>query len=202
MVRALYDWVVMWADKPSGTIALGALAFAESSFFPIPPDVLLIALCTANPEKAFTYAFVCSIGSCMGGCLGYGIGRYAEPLGMRVIRFFKCEAQFDKVRKYYGKNAFWGISVAGFTPIPYKVFTIAAGICYKTVSIFTLIGASAMSRSARFFIVAGIIYMIGDTAKEYIEKYFNLLSITFVVLLVGGFLAMKYLHGKQKTEEV
>jgi len=191
-IRRLYDWTIQWAERPHSTWALFILAFCESSFFPIPPDVLLIALAVALPSKSFKYALICSAGSIIGGCFGYFIGyQFFEYVGRPIISFYNITELFDAVSTQYKNNAFAAIAVAGFTPIPYKVFTISAGVC--KVNIFTLILASALSRSARFFMVAGLFYLFGPKIKTFIEKYFNILSIIFVILLISGFVAIKYL---------
>lgn len=191
-MRRLYDWTIQWAEKPHSTWALFILAFCESSFFPIPPDVLLIALAVSLPNKSFKYALVCSVGSILGGCFGYFIGyQFFEYVGRPIINFYHITDVFDAVSEKYRSNAFASIAVAGFTPIPYKVFTIAAGVC--KINIFTLILASALSRTARFFLVAGLFYLFGPKIKTFIEKYFNILSIVFVILLISGFVAIKYL---------
>ncbi|GAX62468.1 membrane protein [Candidatus Scalindua japonica] len=191
-IRRLYDWTIHWAETPHSTWALFILAFCESSFFPIPPDVLLIALAVALPGKSFKYAIICSVGSILGGCFGYFIGyQFFEFVGRPIISFYNITDIFDTVSTQYHNNAFSAIAVAGFTPIPYKVFTIAAGAC--KINIFTLILASALSRSARFFLVAGLFYVFGPKIKTFIEKYFNILSIIFVILLISGFIAVKYL---------
>jgi len=191
-MRRLYDWTIHWAETPHSTWALFILAFCESSFFPIPPDVLLITLAVARPKKAFKYALVCSVGSILGGCFGYFIGyQFFEYVGRPIVNFYHITDMFNAVSEKFHNNAFAAISVAGFTPIPYKVFTIAAGAC--KISISTLILASALSRSARFFIFAGLFFVYGPKIKTFIEKYFNILSIVFVILLISGFVVVKYL---------
>jgi len=191
-IRRLYDWTIHWAKTPHSTWALFLLAFCESSFFPIPPDVLLIALTVALPSKSFRYAWICSIGSVLGGCFGYLIGyEFYEYVGRPIISFYNITDVFDAVSMQFQNNAFTAIAVAGFTPIPYKVFTIAAGVC--KVNIFILILASAISRSARFFMVAGLFYLFGPKIKVFIEKFFNIFTIVFVILLISGFVAIKYL---------
>ncbi|MEE8190309.1 MAG: YqaA family protein [Candidatus Scalindua sediminis] len=191
-IRRLYDWTINWAQTPHSTWALFILAFCESSFFPIPPDVLLMALAVALPIKAFKYALVCSVGSVLGGCFGYLIGyEFFEYVGRPIISFYNITDVFNTVSAKYQSNAFTAIAIAGFTPIPYKVFTIAAGVC--KVNLFTLILASALSRSARFFIIAGLFYLFGPKIKTFIEKYFNILTIIFIILLISGFVAVKYL---------
>ncbi|MCP4270089.1 MAG: DedA family protein [Candidatus Brocadiaceae bacterium] len=191
-IRRLYDWTIHWAETPHSTWALFILAFCESSFFPVPPDVLLIALAVAKPRKAFKYALVCSLGSILGGCFGYFIGyQFFEYVGRPIINFYHITDVFNAVSEKFHSNAFAAISVAGFTPVPYKVFTIAAGAC--KINIFTLILASALSRSARFFVVAGLFFLFGPKIKTFIERYFNILSIVFVILLISGFFVIKYL---------
>ncbi|RMF97529.1 MAG: DedA family protein [Candidatus Schekmanbacteria bacterium] len=195
MLRKLYDWVLHWADTPYGAPALFLLAFAESSFFPIPPDVLLIALVISKPRRAFKFALICSIGSALGGMLGYGIGKFLwEYAGISYFFFHYVPgftpAVFDRVSKIYNEWNFWAVFTAGFTPIPYKVFTIAGGVFSINFPVFVL--ASVISRSARFFIVAGLLWKFGEPIREFIDKYFNILSIIFVILLLGGFILLKY----------
>jgi len=195
IIRRLYDWVLKWAQSPYGAPALFLLAFAESSFFPIPPDVLLIALAISIPSRSFRFALICALGSVLGGILGYFIGlEFYEIIGKKIIRFYGLSSEFAYVGNKYGENAFLAIMVAGFTPIPYKVFTIAAGVFHKDVPLSTLIIASALSRTARFFLVGTLIYIWGDKIKDFIDKYFNLLTILFGVLLLTGFLVIKFLR--------
>ena len=191
-LKRLYSWILSWAESPRGAWALFLLAVAESSFFPIPPDILLIALGLSIPRKAFRYALICSAGSILGGVIGYyiGYGLY-ETAGSYLINLYGLQEAFSKISLMYQDNAFMAVAIAGFTPIPYKVFTIAAGVCRVDLSIFIL--ASALSRSARFFIVATIIRFGGEPAKRFIDRYFNLLTIIFTVLLIAGFLLIKFL---------
>jgi membrane protein YqaA with SNARE-associated domain len=185
-------WVENFADKPYAGIALFIIAFAESSFFPIPPDVLLIAIALLKPRLSFRYALICSIGSVLGGMFGYLIGfQFYELIGKKIIEFYHLQQQYDAVKTMYDKNAFVAIAIAGFTPIPYKVFTIAAGTFQ--VSFPTLVIASALSRPARFFLVGGLIYFFGPRVKTFIDKYFDWLTIAFVILLILGFVLIKYL---------
>ena len=191
-IRRLYDWVLHWAKTPYGGIALFILAFSESSFFPIPPDVLLIALCIGVSSKSFRYALICSIGSVLGGILGYWIGlEFFNLIGKPIIDFYGLMDKYLLVQKLYDKNAFWAVAAAGFTPIPYKVFTIAAGAFKINFWVFLL--ASALSRPARFYLVSLLIWKYGAPIKSFIDKYFNLLSIIFFVLVVLGFIVLKYL---------
>jgi membrane protein YqaA with SNARE-associated domain len=192
MLRRLYDWVLHWAATPYGTWALFLLAFAESSFFPIPPDVLLIALCVARPDKSLKYALVCSIGSIIGGCLGYLIGwQFMASVGSRIVNFYGLTDKVAYIESLYNTYDAWAVGIAGFTPIPYKVFTIAAGMFKINFTVFVL--ASMVSRSARFFLVGGLIYLFGPRIQRFIDRYFNLLAVTFTVLLVGSFVLIKYL---------
>jgi membrane protein YqaA with SNARE-associated domain len=192
MLRRLYDWVIKWAQTPYGPIALFLLAFCESSFFPIPPDVLLIALAVAVPKRALQYAAVCSVGSVLGGCLGYLIGwQFMASLGTQIVEFYGLLDKYDYIRELYQQYDAWAVGIAGFTPIPYKVFTISAGAFEINFWVFVI--ASAISRSARFFLVGGLIYLFGPGIQIFIDKYFNLLAVGFTVLLVVGFIAIKYL---------
>lgn len=190
MLRRLYDWVLHWAETPYGAWALFLLAFAESSFFPIPPDVLLIALAIGAPQRALRFAFICSIGSVLGGCLGYIIGwQFMAALGERIVDFYGLNAKWETIRVLYTRYDAWAVGIAGFTPIPYKVFTISAGAFQIHFGVFFL--ASLVSRSARFFLVGGLIYRFGPAIKAFIDRYFNTLAVAFTVLLVAGFILVK-----------
>ncbi|MFO7716741.1 YqaA family protein [Desulfosarcina sp.] len=192
MLRRLYDWVLHWAVTPYGTWALFLLAFAESSFFPIPPDVLLIAMCVARPGKSFNYALVCTLGSLFGGCLGYLIGwQFMASVGIRIVEFYGLADKVAFIETLYNTYDAWAVAIAGFTPIPYKVFTIAAGMFKINFTVFVL--ASMVSRAARFFLVGGLIYRFGPRIQRFIDRYFNLLAVTFTVLLVGSFVLINYL---------
>ncbi len=200
-VRQLYDWMLHWAETPYGPIALFALAFAESSFFPIPPDALLIALVLGARKKAFRFALNSTIASVLGALLGYAIGSFiwwndGGGFSNFALFFFHnipgfTETIFYKVQGLYEEWNFWIVFTAGFTPIPYKVFTISAGAFDVNLILFVV--ASIVSRAGRFFLVAGLIWKFGDPIKSFIDKYFNLLAIAFTVLLIGGFVGVKYL---------
>jgi len=190
-LRKLYDWVLSWAHTPYGVPALFVLAFAESSFFPIPPDVLLMALAISIPKRAFRYALVCSIGSVLGGMLGYLIGyEFMEVVGNRIIQMYGFTDKWDYVGGMYNAYAGWAVAIAGFTPIPYKLFTIAGGAFKIDFPVFLV--ASVLSRSARFFLVAGLIYFFGPPIRKFIDKYFDILAVVFMVLLIGGFIVLKH----------
>jgi len=192
MLRRLYDWVLHWAETPYGSWALFLLAFSESSFFPIPPDILLIALAVAIPKKSLRYALICSAGSVLGGCFGYLIGwQFMASVGTRIVDFYGLTPKVEYIEVLYNKYDAWAVAIAGFTPIPYKVFTIAAGAFKINFSVF--VAASLVSRSARFFLVGGLIYIFGPGIQSFIDKYFNILATVFTVLLIAGFLIIKYL---------
>ncbi|MBU4413487.1 MAG: DedA family protein [Proteobacteria bacterium] len=190
MLRRLYSWILHWAETPYGTWALFLLAFCESSFFPIPPDVLLIALAVSIPKKSFKYALVCTAGSLIGGCLGYLIGwQFMVSIGEKIIQFYGLTHKMQYIKALYVQYDAWAIGIAGFTPIPYKVFTISAGAFEINFTVFII--ASAVSRAARFFLVGGLIYIFGPKIQAFIDKYLNVLAIAFVVLLVAGFAIIK-----------
>ena len=200
-LRRLYNWVLHWAETPYGAVALFLLAFAESSFFPIPPDVLLIALALGAKKKAFRFALICTVGSITGAALGYVIGyAFHEVIGREIIAFYHLDEQFETVTGYYRDNAFWLIWLAGVSPIPYKVFTIAAGIFERqhgmgmfSGGFWILMLASSCSRTLRFFVLGLLMFLFGARIKAFIDKYFNLLSLIFGVLIVVGFIVIQYL---------
>ncbi len=192
-VRRLYDWVLSWAESPYGSTALFVLAFIEASFFIVPPDVLLIALCVGKPRRSLHFAAICTVGSVLGGSFGYLIGHQLyELIGRPIIEFYDAGEAFQRVGELYRDNLVLALGTAGFTPIPYKVFTIAAGAFAVPFVPFLVI--SAVSRAARFFLVAGLIRAFGPQIRDFIDRYFNLLSVLFVVLLVAGFFVLKYVH--------
>lgn len=194
-VRRCYDWTLHWADTKWGAVALFILAFAESSFFPIPPDILLIACCLGLPlksRKVFRFALICTLGSVLGAVAGYGIGHYAweGTQGWFIPAIFSQEA-FNNVGQMYEQYNFWVVFTAGFTPIPYKLITITSGVF--DINFVMFIVASIVSRGARFFLIAWLIKKFGPSIKGFIDKYFNLLALGFTVLLVGGFFVFKYI---------
>ncbi len=189
--RNIYDWTVKWADSENALVALFVLAVAESAFFPVPVDVLMIPICIADNKKSFYFAFITLSGSVLGAYLGYLIGyAFYESLGQFIFNLFSLNDFVDSVVSMYHNNAFWTIFTAGFTPIPFKVFTIVAGI--SKVNLLTLTIASILGRGGRFFLVAGLLRVFGDEIKEYIEKYFDLFSILFLVLIGFGIVLMHY----------
>ncbi|MBO5350679.1 MAG: DedA family protein [Alistipes sp.] len=198
IVKRLYDWMLSWGESRWGAVALFLFAFAESSFFPIPPDVLLIALCLGAVARSFRFAAICTAGSILGAMLGYAIGFFAwqttagEYTALAHFFFnhvFSVEA-FEKVGALYDQYNFWIVFTAGFTPLPYKIFTITGGLFHINFVMFLI--ASIISRGLRFFLIAGLIWKFGAPIKGFIDKYFNLLAIAFTVLLVGSFFLLGY----------
>ena len=193
-LRKLYYWTLHWADTKYALPALCLLSFTESSFFPIPPDILLMAMCFARPQKWALYAAWCTVASVLGGVfgwfLGWGFWGMTQNFFFSVVPGFTPEI-FDKVQQLYADNAFLAILTAAFTPIPYKVFTVAAGVF--AISIPTLILASIIGRGGRFFLVGGIIRFFGPRAKPFLEKNFEWATVLLLILFIGGFAAIKYL---------
>ncbi len=200
-LRRIYDWMLGWADSRWSATALFIFAFAESSFFPIPPDVLLIALCLGIPKRSFRYAAICTIASVMGAMAGYALGHYlwVTPAGeftviadffFNVIPGFTVD-QYEAIRGLYQQYNFWIVFTAGFTPLPYKLITITGGVFQINFVMFLV--ASIISRGMRFFMVSWLLWRFGTPMKAFIDKYFNLLAIAFTVLLIGSFVAVKYL---------
>jgi membrane protein YqaA with SNARE-associated domain len=189
-IRQIYDRSLLWVQSPSGVWALFFIALAESSFFPIPPDIFLIILCIAIPNKSFRYAAICTVGSVVGGVIGYGLGLgFMDTIGVKILDWYGLQDKYEVVQNLYRQYDALALGAAGFTPLPYKLFTITAG-AFK-INFVTFILVSLLSRAARFFLVAAVIYKFGAPVRNFIERYFNLLSILFFILLIGGFLAVK-----------
>jgi membrane protein YqaA with SNARE-associated domain len=190
-IRSLYDWTLHWARTKQAPYALFLIAFIESSFFPIPPDVLLIAMVVANRKSWLRNATICTIGSVLGALLGYFIGwSLFETVGKFIVETYHFEAVVKMLGEKYAQNAFLVVFTAAFTPIPYKAITITAGL-FK-ISLATLVIASIVGRAGRFFLVAAALRVFGKKISDSIEKYFDIFSIAFLILIVGGFLALKY----------
>lgn len=188
--RRAYRWVLGWADRPGGPKALFWIALMESSFFPVPPDALLIPLGLGKPERAMRFALICAVGSVTGGVLGYAIGYgFMDTLGKAILDFYGGHQTFADIKADFDQYGFWVVFTAGFTPIPYKVFTIAAGAFHINFPVF--VAASAVSRSARFFLVSGLIRWKGEAARDFIDKYLNWLIVAFTILLIGSFFLLK-----------
>ena len=191
-LRRLYHWVLSWAESKYGTLALCILAFVESSFFPVPPDVLQISLSIARPRRSFWYALLATIFSILGGILGYFIGYFLyESIGSYIINLLGYEQYFVQVGELFSENAFLAIFAAALTPIPYKVFTIASGVW--NIGLPVLVAASALGRGSRFFLVAAFTFFLGDRVRTFVDRYLNLLSIGLFLLILTGVLAIKYL---------
>lgn len=191
--RRLYNWVLSLATRPHGPVALLLISIAESSFFPVPPDVLLAPLTLGAPRRWLWFATICSAGSVLGGAAGYMIGMLAwQAIGEWVISHMGwaglTNENFARFSSLYQRYDFWVVFTCGFTPLPYKVCTISAGIA--RIHLVGFFVASALSRSARFFFVAGLISWKGQATRDFIERYFNILSLVFVGLLILGFLVL------------
>jgi membrane protein YqaA with SNARE-associated domain len=189
----IYDWVLRWSGHRHAQGALFVLAVVEASCFPIPPDVLLLSIVLAKPKRAVRYALICTAGSVLGGCLGYAIGwglwQALQEFCFTHLSFLGfTAANFAKVQTLYQQNAFLALFTAGFTPIPYKVFTIAAGVFGIGLPVF--IAASILGRAGRFLLVALLVSFFGPKVEPFIKKYLGLLTLAFVILLVAGFWAI------------
>jgi len=191
-LRKLYDWTVAKSGSPKAEKYLALLAFAESSFFPIPPDVLLLAMGFSNRKRSFHYASICLLFSLLGGVIGYliGYGLY-ESIGVPIISFYHLQPFMEAIGTRYEAHAFLAVFTAAFTPIPYKLITISAGLF--RISFIPFFIATILGRGARFFLVAGVIYTIGPKARPFIEKYFEWFTLLFTALLIGGFFVIRYL---------
>ncbi len=186
-------WVESFAQRPNASVWLFLIAFVESSFFPIPPDVLLIALCVANPRQSFKFAAICTAGSVAGAFLGYYIGyAFFETIGSKILAVYGLTDQFQIVLDKYRENAWLAIIVAGFTPIPYKLFTIAAGF-NQTIDLMTLGLASLVGRASRFFLVGALLFVFGAKMKEYLDNHLEKLTLALGVLFILGIVIVKYL---------
>ena len=200
LFRRFYYWVLHWAYTPYAVPALVLLAFAESSFFPVPPDVLLIAMVLGNRLRGFRYAAICTVSSVAGGLAGAAIGYYVwEFVGAPIIHFYHYEEQFKWVTETLGANMNLYIFIAAFTPIPYKVFTIAAGVVAYNEQVQMLpfvagfLVASAVGRGGRFFLVTALLYWFGERIRWFIDKYFEWCLLAFGIVLVGAFFVIKYI---------
>ena len=198
MIRNVYDWVLNLAYKPYAPFILFSLSFSESSFFPIPPDILLISLCLGANRKSLYFALICTLGSVFGGAFGYFIGNYLWWDGNLYSNFAQIffnnipgfsEELFLQIQEKYILHGFLIIFTAGFTPIPYKIFTIFSGAFSLPFHLFLL--ASFISRGARFFLLSLLIYKYGEKIRIFIDRYFNLLSIIFTIFLISGYIIIK-----------
>lgn len=192
MLRRLYEWTLALASRPRAAWALGAVSFAESSFFPIPPDVLLIPMVLARPERTWFYVAVCTVTSVAGGLLGYAIGALLyESLGQWLITLYGLGSEVGAFRETYAEYGHWVILFKGITPIPYKLVTITSGFAGYDLVWFTVL--SVITRGARFAFVAGVLNVFGDPIRRILDKHFGLAMTVLVIGIVGGFVAFKYL---------
>ncbi len=192
-LRKVSSWVESFAGKKHAFSALFLFAFAEASFFPIPPDVLLIAIALALPRRSFLAALWCTLGSAIGGMFGYLIGySFMETIGIKIINFYSAYDVWKQVVQTFNSEVgLWFLAGAAFTPIPYKVATIAAGATQMSFLPFVII--SILGRGARFFLVGALFFFVGPPVKSFIDKYFEKLAFAFLLLLVGGFVAIKFI---------
>ncbi|RJQ26169.1 DedA family protein [Candidatus Parcubacteria bacterium] len=191
-IKKAYDWTIRWSKTKYAKVALFFLALSESSFFPIPPDVLLIAMTVADRYKWWIFALITTTGSVIGGIVGYYIGYTVyESVGKSIVDLYHLDKYFEFVQIRYEQNAFLAVFTAAFTPIPYKVFTIAGGLFQ--IPLPSLILGSILGRGGRFFIVALMIRIFGKKISDTLERYFDIFSLLFMALLIGGFILLKYL---------
>jgi len=192
MVRRLYERILAIAAGPNALTALLIISFAESSFFPIPPDILLIPMILARPRDAFRLAAYCTLASVIGGLVGYAIGYFLfDTIGRPILEFYHAMDRYDALKAGFDQWGTWIIILKGMTPIPYKLVTIASGVAH--FDLWAFIGASIISRSLRFFLVAVLLWWFGDAARRFIEKRLTLATSLFAVGLVGGFVVLRYL---------
>jgi membrane protein YqaA with SNARE-associated domain len=192
MLRRLYARILEIAAGPHALAALLVVSFAESSFFPIPPDILLIPMILARPHQAFRLAALCTLASVAGGLLGYAIGYFLfDAIGRPVLEFYNAMGSYEALKAGFAEWGVWIIIIKGMTPIPYKLITISSGVAQFDLIAFIL--ASIVSRSIRFFLVAALLWYFGDAARQFIERRLTLVTTVFAVALVGGFVALRYL---------
>ena len=192
MMRRMYDWMMGMAGSPRAPWALGVVSFIESSFFPIPPDVMLIPMVLRDRSKAWWYATIATVTSVAGGILGYAIGYFFfEAIGKPILNFYGKEHALDSFIQFVHEYGVEAVIIKGMTPIPFKVVTIAAGVA--KMDLLAFIGASIVARSMRFYLVAALLYFFGQPIREFIERRLTLVTTVFVVVLVSGFVAVKYL---------
>ena len=191
MMRRLYDWMMRMAGDERAPAALFWVAFIESSFFPIPPDIMLIPMVLAKRLKAWAYASIATVGSVIGGVFGYAIGYFLyDTIGEPILRVYGQAESFDTFKQWFNEWGVWILIVKGMTPFPYKVLTITAGV--TNMALIPFMFASVIARAMRFFLVAALLYWFGEPIREFVEKRLTLVTTVFVVLLVGGFVAVKY----------
>ena len=194
IVRRLYDWVLHWAHTPYGAPALAIISFCESSFFPIPPDPLLMAMGISRPKRALLYGVLCTVASVLGGLLGYWIGvALFDAIGVRILESYGLESKFEELKGSFTEAGFFAVLIAALTPVPYKVFTIAAGAASLSLPVF--IAASCLGRGARFITEAWLVGRYGEPIRGFIDRWFTWLAWGFIILGIGGFLLVKVVFG-------
>ncbi len=190
MLRALYDWTMNLAGHRHANWALGAVSFIESSVFPVPPDVMLIPMVLARRHKALLIATICTVASVLGGLAGYAIGFYLfESIGQPILNFYGYGEKFASFQSRYNEWGVWIVLIAGVTPFPYKVITIASGVTGLSLPVFLV--ASIVARGLRFAIVTALLWRFGEPIREFIERYLGILFTVFMILLIGGFAVVK-----------
>jgi membrane protein YqaA with SNARE-associated domain len=192
MIRRFYNWTLSLAHSPYALWALAFVAFIESSVFPIPPDLLMIPMIIASPRRAFVIAGVATVASVLGGVLGYGIGMFAfDSLGQPILQALGKAHSMEEFSTRFNDMGFWAVLVAGITPFPYKVITIMSG--WTTMPLGTFIATSILARALRFFIIAALLWKFGAPIRTFIEKRLGLMFTAFCIVLVGGFVLLRYL---------
>ena len=191
VLRRLYNWTMNLAGHRRASWGLAGVSFAESSFFPIPPDVVLIPMILANRAKAFRYAALATVFSVLGGIAGYAIGAFLfDAVGRPLLEFYGALDKFDAFRLGYNEQGAWIVFFFGVTPFPYKVITVASGV--TALDPMTFLAASVAARGLRFFLVAALLWRFGEPIRQFIERYLGALTVIFMVCLVGGFVAVRY----------
>lgn len=201
MIKRLYNWILSWSESRWGWLALFTIALFEASWFPLPPDILLIALCLGATKRSFRFATICLVGSVLGAALGYMIGYFlwttpsgeATALANLFYEYIFSVDSFNNVGALYDRFNFWIVFTAGFTPLPFKLFTIAGGMFHINFMMFII--ASMVSRGMRFFLIAWLIWKFGAPIKSFIDKYFNLLATLFTIMLIGFTLLAFWIFG-------
>jgi len=192
LFRSLYNWTLSKSEHKYSAWVLSVVSFAESSFFPIPPDILLIPMIISKRVKAWMYAFICTFSSVLGGVAGYAIGYFFyNSIGILIIDAYHLSNSFITFESYYNEYGVLIVLGAGFTPFPFKFITIASGVF--NLNIFLFIITAIIARGLRFYLIAGLLFILGEKIKVFIDKYFNLLAILFFILLVGSVLLIKFI---------
>ena len=190
LLRSLYNWTLKKAEHRYSSWVLSIVSFAESSFFPIPPDVLLIPMIIAKRTKAWTYALICTLSSVIGGVAGYAIGFFLfNSIGILIVEFYHLSNSFNTFENYYKEYGILIVLGAGFTPFPFKFITIASGVF--SLNIFLFILTAFVARGLRFYLLACLLFIFGEKIKILIDKYFNILAVLFFILLLGSFMLIK-----------